>query len=187
MTNLRQPDVVTIAVTRVDGGLTILRVITAEYRPTTDAEQSAGLGDRLVTNTHDPTPAYITALIAKHGWTGGQQMVSWRFVPNDFVDDTTDRTFRNAWKDDGGITPGTDMPTARDIHRDRLRAIREPLLLALDADYLRALETNDVLEQRRIAAKKQALRDVTADPAIDAAQTPEALKLVMPAALVSTP
>lgn len=37
-----------------------------------------------------------------------------------------------------------------------------------------------------IAAKKQALRDVTADPAIEAALTPEALKAAWPEALKAT-
>ena len=53
-------------------------------------------------------------------------------------------------------------------------------LAALDVEYQHADERGDVAEKARIAAKKQALRDVTADPAIEAAQTPEALKAVWP-------
>jgi len=85
-----------------------------------------------------------------------------------------DRTFRNAWThDEAGIK--VDMVKARDIHRDRLRALRAPKLAALDVEYIRAVESKDVPLQADIAAHKQALRDVTADPAIDNASTPEEL------------
>ena len=95
----------------------------------------------------------------------------------------TDRTFRNAWKVSGaGIA--VDMPKAREIHRVKLRDLRKPKMEALDAAYLRADETGDIAEKQRIAAQKQALRNVTADPAIEAAQTPEQLKAVMPAILL---
>jgi hypothetical protein len=196
--DVRTPDVITVAVSRVDGGLTIMRVITTEYRPTTAEEKEAGLGFRVVDKTYDPTPAHIESLIAQYvrdeAWTGGQLPVSWRVVPNDIVDDTTDRTFRNAWKDDGGSKPGTDMPKARNIHRERLRAMRAPLLEALDIEDMRAVEEGllsptpnvNLAKRRDIAARKQALRDVTADPGIEAAQTPEQLKAVIPVALRGT-
>jgi hypothetical protein len=90
-----------------------------------------------------------------------------------------DRTFRNAWKADLTV----DMPKAREIHREHLRALRAPLLVALDAEYLRADERGDLLAKQEIAAKKQALRDVTADPAIEVTSTPEELKAAIPEAL----
>jgi hypothetical protein len=89
-----------------------------------------------------------------------------------------DRTFRGAWRHDLGI----DMDKARDIHRDKLRRLREPVLAALDIELSRAF--NDAAKQSEIEAKRQALRDVTADPAIDAAKTPEELKTVIPGSLV---
>lgn len=95
----------------------------------------------------------------------------------------SDRTFRNAWKLDGGAI-GVDMVKARELHRNKLRELRKPKLEALDVEYQRADEKGDTAEKKRVADKKQALRDVTADPAIEAAQTPEALKAVMPAALL---
>lgn len=76
-----------------------------------------------------------------------------------------------------------NMDKARGIHRERLRAIRQPLLDALDVEYQRADESGDANGKKAIAAKKQALRDVTKDPAIDAAMTPEELKAAVPAAL----
>lgn len=73
-----------------------------------------------------------------------------------------------------------NMGKAREIQRDRLRAMRVPLLNALDVEYQRADEQGDMVAKAAIAAKKQILRDVTKDPAIDAAETPEELAVVIP-------
>jgi hypothetical protein len=94
----------------------------------------------------------------------------------------TDRTFRAAWKASGGRVE-VDMPLAREIHKARLRELRAPKIAALDVEYMRSLENGDAIMQGEIAAKKQALRDVTEDPGIAAATTPEELKAVLPAAL----
>jgi hypothetical protein len=89
----------------------------------------------------------------------------------------TDRAFRDAWTFDGRSF-GHDMVKAREIHRDRLRVQRAPLLVALDVAYARADEAGDVAAKAEIAARKQSLRDVTATPAIDAAQTVDDLKAI---------
>ena len=105
-------------------------------------------------------------------------------VSGQLVEDApSDRTFRNAWRLDGDGAVEVDMDKAREIHREKLRGIRKPLLEALDVEYQRADEAGNTAEKKRVAAKKQALRDVTADPAIDAASTPDELKAVIPAAL----
>jgi len=176
MSDPRKPDVVTVAVSRVDGGLTIMRVITTEYRPTSSEEKAAGLGDRVANWTREPTPAYIDSIIAKHAWTGGLQATTWRIVPDDIVDEATDHTFRDAWKDDGGRKPAVDMPKAREIQRERLRRLRDPLLTALDLEYLQADERGDQQQKKLIAEQKQALRDVTTHPEIENATTPDELK-----------
>lgn len=75
-----------------------------------------------------------------------------------------------------------DMAKARDIHRDRMRQARTPKLAALDVAFQRAHEMSN--DTAAIVAQKQALRDVTADPAIEAAQTPDELKMVWPEILV---
>ncbi|MEJ0012348.1 MAG: hypothetical protein WDM94_06895 [Bauldia sp.] len=72
------------------------------------------------------------------------------------------------------------MDKARAIHCDRMRAARAPRLAALDIAYQRADESGDAAAKAAVAARKQALRDVTADPAIAAAETPDALKAVWP-------
>lgn len=91
----------------------------------------------------------------------------------------SDRTFRNAWKSNLSV----DMVKARGIHKNRLRDIRVPKMQILDVEYLRADERGDLVEKQRIALRKQILRDVTSDPAIEAASTPEQLKTVIPIAL----
>lgn len=94
----------------------------------------------------------------------------------------TERTFREAWVADTnrGVVD-IDMPTARDIWRAKIRVARIPELSRLDAEFMKALETG--ADTTTIVAQKQALRDAPADPAIDAATTPEELKLVRPAGL----
>jgi len=73
-----------------------------------------------------------------------------------------------------------DMTKAREIKRDQLRAERKPLVEQLDVEFMRAQEAGDTQKQALIANKKQSLRDVTADPAIDDATTPDELKAVRP-------
>lgn len=96
----------------------------------------------------------------------------------------SERTFRNAWTIDnpasGVIT--VDMTKAREIWRDKIRAARELEFARLDAEFMKALETD--ADTSAIAAQKQALRDAPSDPAIDAATTPEELKNVRPAGLI---
>jgi len=99
-------------------------------------------------------------------------------VSNQIVDGSLapeDRTFRGAWQLEGNAIT-IDMEKARDIHRDALRAARKPELEALDTQWFRAAEEEDDALKADIRTKKQTLRDVTADPRIDAATTPEELK-----------
>lgn len=92
--------------------------------------------------------------------------------------------YREAWKLNATKTRVVhDMPKARDLRRDELRLLREPKMLALDIEYTRADARGDRDEKVRVEAKRQALRDVTDDPAIDTASTPEQLSRVLPAAL----
>lgn len=102
-------------------------------------------------------------------------------LPDGWVPPDTDWvTYRRAWRRNG-TEYYVNMPHAREIHRDRLRKARKPLLEALDVQYMRATEKGESTAE--IVSNKQALRDVTADPAIEAAQTPEELKAVWPVAI----
>lgn len=122
----------------------------------------------------------VAAEIAQWGTDQQAEVTSWRTMPDDAI--PVDRAFRTAWCD---TTPDLvidiDMPKARDIHRERLRALRAPLLAALDVEMTRAYR--DPSKQDEIEAERQVLRDVTADKEIEAATTPEELKAVLPAVL----
>lgn len=54
-----------------------------------------------------------------------------------------------------------NIDKAKAIKLDQLRAERAPKLAALDVAFMRAVEQGDTAAQSRIAAEKQALRDVT--------------------------
>jgi hypothetical protein len=90
-----------------------------------------------------------------------------------------DRTFRNAWKANGNKVEH-DMPKCREIHKDKLRQERKPLLEALDVEYMKALEEDDKDKIAEIKVKKKELRDVTDHPDLNTALTPEELKKVWP-------
>lgn len=83
--------------------------------------------------------------------------------------------YRNAWVFDGKSF-GHDMAKARELHRDKIRRERKPLLEAADIALMRAIETG--ADTKAIAAEKQRLRDAPANPAIDAAKTIEDLKRI---------
>ena len=69
---------------------------------------------------------------------------------------------------------GIDMAKAKEIHKDRIRTARKPLLEALDIEFQRALETG--ASTTDIAAAKQALRDAPAAAGISTATTTDELK-----------
>ena len=69
---------------------------------------------------------------------------------------------------------GIDMAKAREIHKDNIRAAREPKLAELDIEFQKALETG--ASTTAIVAKKQALRDAPADSGIASASDADALK-----------
>lgn len=73
----------------------------------------------------------------------------------------SDRTFRNAWEHCPVNGTKVNTAKAKAIHLDRLRELRSPKLAALDIAYQRADELGDAQGKRDLAAKKQALRDVT--------------------------
>lgn len=94
----------------------------------------------------------------------------------------SDRSFRNAWKRNGRNIEH-DMSKAREIHRNRIREARAPKLAELDVAFQRELE-NPRPNTAAISAQKQALRDATAAPSIDAAQTVDDLKATWDSSLL---
>lgn len=109
--------------------------------------------------------------VAKWQQSSAVAALSYREIESDFNFSSLDvDPYRDALKDDG-VSLSHDMPKAREIHRKRMRDAREPKLAALDVEQLRG---------RNVEAQKQALRDVTSDPRIDAATTVEELKAAWP-------
>ena len=57
-----------------------------------------------------------------------------------------------------------NIPKAKEIQKDRWRALRTPILAALDIQFMQALENGDTAAQALIVSKKAELRDVTDTP-----------------------
>ena len=114
------------------------------------------------------------------------KIIGWEVLELEAV--PIDRYFRNAWTHVAAARAvgrvEVDMDKARNIHCDVLRRQRAPLLAAADVDYVKADEVGDEPKKAEIRAYKQALRDVPADPRIEAAQTPDELKAIVPDALL---
>lgn len=66
---------------------------------------------------------------------------------------------------------GVNVTKAKELQKDRFRQVRTSLLETLDIDYQKADEAADASAKATVAAKKQALRDVTANSTLDAAST----------------
>jgi len=56
---------------------------------------------------------------------------------------------------------GIDINKAKEIHKNHIRTVRNPLLQEKDVEYMRALEAGDTQKVAAVVAEKQALRDVT--------------------------
>lgn len=102
-------------------------------------------------------------------------------IPNDWTliavvspEDLPDRTFRDAWEFNGGISVNFDK--AKELTKVRLRREREPLLKSLDIQFMKALEKGEPTES--IVAEKQRLRDL---PSLaDLSKNLDALKSLKP-------
>jgi hypothetical protein len=75
-----------------------------------------------------------------------------------------------------------NLAKAKEIHKNNIRAARQPLLQSLDVDFQRALEQGG--DTAAIVAQKQALRDAPANPAIDAAASADEIKAAWDADLL---
>lgn len=100
------------------------------------------------------------------------------FVNDD--ENMPDNYFRGAWVHDEGLV-SIDMDKAREVHINNLRIERAPILLELDIEEMKAtrtaISTGDKSKYDEVISKKQALLDITKNPEIDAATTPEELKI----------
>ena len=102
-------------------------------------------------------------------------------LPGGSISEENDYFF-DAWKWDDGVT--VDMAKAREIHPEHIRRARNKKLAALDIPFIRALESGNAEEQTRIAAEKQALRDIPQKFDLSTGvKTPAELKALWPSAL----
>lgn len=91
---------------------------------------------------------FLMTLQGFEGWLPVAYDRPAEFFPN--------RDFQGAWVWDGSAL-SVDIPKAREITADRLRAERIPALEALDLEYMRTLEKGG--DTMAVVQKKQALRD----------------------------
>ena len=85
------------------------------------------------------------------------------------------RDFRAAWSLSGSVIT-EDLDASKELFKDKIRAIRQPLLEAEDVVYMKALEDDDASAKTASVARKNALRDATASSAITDATTIDELK-----------
>lgn len=89
-----------------------------------------------------------------------------------------DRTFRDAWRRDGARPVRIDMPAAREIHRQRLEARSVERASRLREEYLQADEDGDAARSAQLKARIRGMRQRLAALDLNAAQTPEDLKVI---------
>jgi len=152
-----------IIVARNDGSVSVMALLG-------DAAEAEHLA-------HDQLDVIVQAEIAQWPDDLRQSAVSWRAVSDEEIPE--DRTFRGAWRAGSGYTGiEIDMDHCRAIWKDNMRVARAPKLAKLDLEFQRAMETGT--STKNIIARKQALRDVTKLPSIEAATSPDDLKSVWP-------
>lgn len=95
-----------------------------------------------------------------------------------------DNDFFDAYEFDQEVGAKINISKAKDIWLDHYRRTRTPLLERLDIDFMKAVESGDTALQKEIAAKKQALRDVTK---IELPDTLEGIKNTWPEILGEKP
>ena len=125
----------------------------------------------------------IDKILATARREGYQPASGITYYEMDENDTPSDRTFRGAWECPAG-TIQVNMPKARVLHMDAIRASRNAELVKEDVTFMRAVEDGDTDAQATIKTKKQTLRDLPAtfDITTDV-DTPEKLKAKWPTEL----
>ena len=87
----------------------------------------------------------------------------------------SNRDFRGAWSLSGKVI-SEDMTKAKELFKDKIREVRQPLLEAEDVVYMKAMEADDATAKAASAEKKKSLRDAPAASAISSADTIDKMK-----------
>lgn len=153
---------VKVAATMADGSMSIISIVVDD-----------GLRVRI-----DPTVEYIDGIVRKHG-----DVISWRLITDDDI--PKDRTYRNAWKDNGAGKIDHDMTKAKALHYELIRRERGAELSELDNEWMKFNGEGKKKEADEVEAKRKALRDITETltPAVDAARTIEELFATWPSTI----
>lgn len=165
------PEQTVIAITFEDGFVGIMHFITKE------------VGDRGVNWSKDGSDKEIqeqidTLLHADNPYYPyNQKVTSWTRIKGE--DLPIDRTFRHAWRHDGKKFTH-DMKKVREIHVERQRIARIPLLEQLDREWMKAMGQGNKVEADRIELERQKLRDLptTIQPELEKAKTPEEVRKI---------
>jgi hypothetical protein len=158
-----------IAITRADGGVSIMGFVTVGRGSVlpSDAEWIPG---RPGWWRRSPTDAAIFYEVSRSTPDAtGYHRINKADIP-------ADRAYRDALAHDG-VKLHHHMPKAREIHLDKLRRHRAIALEDLDKQWMRATAADDKHAAKAIEAKRQALRDMptTKRPHIEAASTVDEL------------
>jgi hypothetical protein len=157
------------AMKRADGGVTIVQ---AAPREVLEKVIGKRVGDKRVLSEAD----YRAHVLAKSTRPDTVEIID---LPDDWHaahSPDKDRSFRNAWKWEGGKVD-VDMPKARDIHMARLRTARDKKLEETDK-LIAALDNGPVPAELR--TKRQKLRDLPQTTDLSTATTPDELKAIWP-------
>ena len=80
----------------------------------------------------------------------------------------------------------TNLEKAKEIWLSKYRLARNPLLIKLDVDFMRAFENGDIESMNSIKIKKQMLRDITLTD-LSSIQHPDELRNIWPDILGENP
>ena len=98
-------------------------------------------------------------------------------IYNDY--ELPDIEFINAWTLEATI----DLELAKEVWRDKIRPVRNERLKALDLEWMRALEINDMQAAAKVIVKKEELRNITKRDELKYAKSLAEIKAFWPAVL----
>jgi hypothetical protein len=163
-------EAVKIAISRQDGGVSIMAFLTIGRGNILPAG-AMWVDQELGSWMRDSSDSIISSEVRK----SVPDFLTWHRVTDEQI--PADRTYRDALHHDGKALVH-DMAKARILKRDHLRHERASVMPELDVKWMRAQGQGKKPEADAIEAKRQAWRDAPADPRIDSAKTIEALKAI---------